>query len=62
MTYHILNGDALVDRFVTTGIEGEVVIARECLIEGDLSGKDLEEFFKVRAAYLAQTYGERGSG
>ena len=38
MIYHILNGDALIDRFSATGLKGEMVVARESLIEGDLSG------------------------
>lgn len=62
MNFHVLNGDALLNRFEATGLEGDVVIARECLIEGDLSGKNLEEFFRARAAYLGHTYGERGGG
>jgi hypothetical protein len=58
MTYHILNGDALIERFRATGLVGEVVVARECLIEGDLRGDNLPAFFQTRAAYIAATYGE----
>jgi hypothetical protein len=57
-TYHILNGGALVDRFTEAAIPGEVVVARECLIEGDLSGDTPEEFYQARAAYLDRTYNE----
>ncbi|MBD0333673.1 MAG: DUF1835 domain-containing protein, partial [Chitinophagaceae bacterium] len=38
MTYHILNGDALIGGFSATGLKGKMVVARECLIEGDLTG------------------------
>lgn len=58
MIYHILNGDALVDRFVATGLKGERVVARECLIEGDLSGDTIAAFYQARAHYLEATYNE----
>ena len=58
MIYHILNGDALIDRFSATGLKGEMVVARECLIEGDLSGDTREAFYHTRAKYLAVTYPE----
>ena len=58
MTYHILNGDALVDRFSAAGLQGEVIVTRECLIEGDLSGDTLDAFYQARANYLAATYTE----
>lgn len=58
MIYHVLNGDALVDRFAATGLPGEVVVARECLIEGDLSGDTREAFYRTRAAWFAGAYGE----
>jgi len=49
MTYHILNGDALTDRFVATGLTGEVIVAREAFVAGDLSGETLQDFWEVRA-------------
>lgn len=52
MVYHVLNGDALVDRFVATGILGEMLVARECLVEGPLDGETPGEFFNTRAKYL----------
>ncbi len=57
MTYHILNGDALKDQFLKD-IEGEVIIARECLVDGDIHGKSLEQLFSTRARYLSQNYEE----
>ena len=59
MEYHVLNGDALYERFMATGLPGEVVVARECLVEGDLSGDTLPEFYKTRAAYLSAGYNEK---
>jgi hypothetical protein len=60
MIYHVLNGDALVERFSALKLPGEMVVARECMIEGDLSGSNLDVFYKRRAAYLERTYKESG--
>jgi hypothetical protein len=59
MIYHVLNGDALVERFKATGLAGEMVVARECLVEGDFGGETLFEFYETRANYLTGTYGEK---
>ncbi|MBJ6119745.1 hypothetical protein JAO76_16175 [Pontibacter sp. BT310] len=56
MIFQILNGDALTDRFLALGLKGEVIVMRECLIEGGLSGNSLDEFIKTRATYLSETY------
>ncbi|MXV50129.1 DUF1835 domain-containing protein [Pedobacter sp. HMF7647] len=58
MTYQILNGDALVDRFLAAGLPGQIIVARECLIEGDLSGETLDSFYLARANYLTEAYTE----
>jgi hypothetical protein len=52
MVYNILNGDSLAYSFSDAKIDGEIVIAREALIDGDLSGNNLEEFWQARARYL----------
>lgn len=49
---HILNGDALLERF-PSNIEGERIVARECLIDGDVSGDTFDAFMTNRAKYLA---------
>lgn len=54
--YHILNGDALHQQF-PKNIEGEIIIARECLVDGNVKGKDLNELFDTRAKFLSQNYG-----
>ena len=54
--YHILNGDALKAQFPKK-IAGEIIVARECLVDGDVSGENLEAIFKTRAKFLTQYYG-----
>jgi hypothetical protein len=51
MILHVLPGDAYIDSFVGTGLEGETAIFREALIEGDLWGPSLPEFWKTRENY-----------
>ena len=57
MVYHILNGDALKEQF-PKDIDGEVIVARECLVDGDVHGGSLEELFATRARYLSKHYKE----
>ena len=38
-------------------LEGEKVICRECLIEGDLKAYNLNQLWKVRAEFIKKTYG-----
>ncbi|RYU96044.1 DUF1835 domain-containing protein [Emticicia agri] len=52
MTYNILNGDSLAYSFHEAGIAGEVVVCREALIDGNLSGDTLTEFWQNRAQSL----------
>ena len=42
--YHILNGDALKELF-PEDIKGTLIIARECLIEGNVDGDTFDSFF-----------------
>jgi hypothetical protein len=55
MILHVLNGDALAETF---NIEGEPIICRECLIEGETHATSLDEFWKIRATFIKNTYGE----
>jgi hypothetical protein len=57
VTYQILNGDALFERFKEAELEGRVIICREALIDGMLPSNTLEEFWHARANYLATSYG-----
>lgn len=53
--YHILNGDALKEQFPAS-IPGKLIIARECLVDGNVQGETLEVFFKNRAEFLTNSY------
>ncbi|UII19933.1 DUF1835 domain-containing protein [Fulvivirga ligni] len=55
--YHILNGDALKEQFPAS-LDGEIIVARECLVEGDVQGANLEEVMTTRANFLHSVYGE----
>ena len=37
----------MVETFKKTNIEGEIIVCRECLIDGDLSAENLEDFWRV---------------
>lgn len=56
MIYHVLPGDAQVETFKKTNIEGEIIVCREALIEGDITAKDLEDFWRIRENYLTKNY------
>src|SRR5947209_946023 len=58
MVYHILNGDALAHSFPQAKIDGAVIVVREGLIEGSLSGESLQEFWQSRAEYQGVTEDE----
>ncbi|HWY36650.1 MAG TPA: hypothetical protein VNX68_18545, partial [Nitrosopumilaceae archaeon] len=55
MIYHILNGDALANGFPRAKIEGEIIVVREALIDGSLSGDNLYDFWETRTKYLGIT-------
>jgi hypothetical protein len=52
MIYNILNGDSLAYSFQDTKIEGDVIVVREGLIDGNLSGDNLYDFWQSRAKYI----------
>jgi len=58
MIYHVLPGDAQVEEFKKTDIEGEVIVCRECLIVGDINAETLPEFWEQRAHFILSEYGE----
>jgi hypothetical protein len=58
MRVHVLTGDSLIHPFKQTGIGGDIIISRECLIAGEVSGKNLPELWQVRAQYIHNTYQE----
>lgn len=55
MIYNILNGDSLAYSFPDAKIEGDIIVVREALIDGDLSGNDLHDFWHSRAKYMGLT-------
>jgi hypothetical protein len=55
MVYNILNGDALAYSVPGAKIEGDIIVVREGLIDGDLSGNDLQDFWQSRARYMGLT-------
>ena len=58
MNIHVLPGDALTENFNKSRIDGETVVCRECLVEGDVKARNLNDFWNVRADFLKSTYGE----
>lgn len=54
---HILNGDSLREQFPKK-IKGKLIVARECLIEGNVAGDDFNTFFKNRAEFIYQNYND----
>lgn len=58
MTYNILNGDSLAYSFPDTKIEGDTIVVREALIDGDLSGNNLQDFWCSRAKHMGLTEAE----
>jgi hypothetical protein len=55
MVYHILNGDSLAAGFPDANINGEIIVVREALIDGSLSGENLYDFWESRTKYLEVT-------
>lgn len=56
MIYHILNGDALKSQ-LEGKIAGQLIVARECLIDGPVASTKLSAFYEERAQFLSTAYG-----
>jgi hypothetical protein len=56
MEAHILNGDALTDRMRSAGFQ-QLIVMRECLVDGPVKATSLEDFWDVRAGYISSTFG-----
>ncbi len=58
--FHILNGDALKERF-PTNIPGTQIILRECLVDGPVNiltdPTSLSKFYETRSFFLFENYG-----
>jgi len=51
--YHILKGDSLKKQF-PKALKGNVFVARECLVDGEVTGDSPEELFACRAAFITK--------
>ena len=58
MIYHVLPGDAQVEEFRKTDLEGELIVFREALIAGPIESENVDEFWESRAHYVLSEYGE----
>jgi hypothetical protein len=56
MKFHVLAGDALAGDFKETKIAGETIVCREALVDGSVKAANLEEFWKVRAEFMANSH------
>ena len=54
--WHILNGDALREKFIAHGITTSVITMREALIEGPAQPEVNNSFFEKRANYISQNF------
>jgi hypothetical protein len=57
--FHILNGDSLRQQF-PKDLQGEILVTRECLVDGDVKGSGFEELFDTRATFINSCYGNEG--
>lgn len=58
MIYHVLPGDAQVEEFRKTRIEGEVIVFREAFVTGPIDQVDTNEFWQARARFILGEYGD----
>ena len=52
---HILNGKALKQQFPEQ-LDGEIIVFHECLVDGNVEGDSLQEFFEVRSRFISTFY------
>jgi len=62
MIYNILNGDSLAHSFPDANIEGDIIVVREALMDGDLSGDNLNDFWRSRAKFMELTEAKYHNG
>ena len=56
MTYHILNGDAIAEKFPSQKIPGQIIVIREAFIEGPLSNQFSADFWEKRLQFVGAAY------
>lgn len=57
LRYHLVNGDALAGLLIQHGIGGELIVCRECFMEGGLRAETEEAFWQLRAQHAAEAHG-----
>ena len=55
-TYHLLNGDCLKEQLRQTAINQDFIVCREALIDGNVQANTLDEFWKIRANFIVNSY------
>jgi len=55
MQIHILNGDALLAQLPAT-LPGDRLVAKECLVDGPVTGDSLQAFYETRSQFLSTAY------
>lgn len=60
--YHVLNGDCLAEQLRQTAVNQDFIICRECLIEGNVKADNLDDFWKIRADFIIESYHETVKG
>jgi Domain of unknown function (DUF1835) len=55
-THHVLNGDCLAEQLRQTAINQDFIVCREALIDGNVKADNLDEFWKIRAKFIANIY------
>jgi hypothetical protein len=58
MRVHVLPGDAVAAEFKKSGIDGDVIVCRECLVVGPIGADTPFEFWDERARFILAEYGE----
>jgi Domain of unknown function (DUF1835) len=61
-TYHVLNGDCLAEQLRQTSINQDFIVCRECLIDGNVNSDNLNNFWKIRADFIVESYCETVDG
>lgn len=54
--YHVLNGDCLAEQLRQTTTNPDFIICRECLIDGNVDSNNLNDFWKIRAKFIVESY------
>lgn len=60
MILHMLPGDAVANGFGNVGLEGDVAVCRECLVDGPVEAEGLHDLWTLRREYLNSRYPNSG--